>query len=159
MLEFVEQMGQEIISDKLGQGLGTQLFGDSFSQNQDISEHQPGNILDKEEDADESSDSEDDSDISKILAATNLEDSPWTASPAYLPTQYLSTVSEYLPPVAKGALPKGVRVDDAAGEVDKKDSNSWAFEGYENSLVLVALAAVDFGFRANGKIAEWKIIA
>ncbi len=65
------------------------------------------------------------------LASTNLEDSEWRTAPAYTPF-YLSTASEYLPPLPKTKLPANAQVIDP----DTQDKNDpiWNSEAYENSL-------------------------
>ncbi|RPD64306.1 hypothetical protein L226DRAFT_533597 [Lentinus tigrinus ALCF2SS1-7] len=124
-------------------GLGSQIFGNSDPQLEPEPEPEQSSSKTESTGADDASDgsgseSEGGEDEADALAAavqvTSLEDSPWTAAPAYSPL-YLSTVSEYLPPPPKVKVPVGaaVDVDDDKGAKDK-DGGSWALEGYENSM-------------------------
>lgn len=129
----------------LGSGLGSQLFGGSISnafEPSRIQEEVEVNVDDNAEDAEDTDDeglnteaSSSSSELVTALAAITLPDSPWKASPVHLPSQYLSTVSEYLPPTPKEAVSKGVQMQDSfENDDDKKKDVTWAFEGYENSL-------------------------
>ncbi|TFK91739.1 hypothetical protein K466DRAFT_582559 [Polyporus arcularius HHB13444] len=125
-------------------GLGSQIFGNPDPEPEALPEpEKPSSKTDStgaddvsDDSGSESEDNEDEQDaLAAALQATSLQDSPWTAAPAYSPL-YLSTVPEYLPPPPKVKVPAGaavVDVDDDKGAKDK-DSGSWAMEGYENSI-------------------------
>ena len=122
-------------------GLGSQIFGSPESENepeaeQSSSKTEPSGADDLSDGSgSESEGSEDEEDaLAAAVQATSLEDSPWTAAPAYAPL-YLSTVSEYLPPPPKVKVPTGAAVDmDGDKGAKDKDGGSWALEGYENSI-------------------------
>jgi pre-rRNA-processing protein TSR4 len=65
------------------------------------------------------------------LASATLEDSSWQFAPSY-PPQYLSTISEYLPPPQKAPAERtaGAAPDDC----DDQESHPWATEKYESSM-------------------------
>jgi pre-rRNA-processing protein TSR4 len=110
--------------------LGNQIFGASTT-----STVAPSPSPSAEEPVSDDTDVDDDSNTSQqsltvALAATTLNDSPWKAASAYNPL-YLSTTSEYLPPVAQPKLPAGVQV--IHPDNDSKNDPIWS-EAYENSL-------------------------
>ncbi|EKM81971.1 hypothetical protein AGABI1DRAFT_112151 [Agaricus bisporus var. burnettii JB137-S8] len=110
--------------------LGNQIFGASNPP-----PVAPSPSPSAEEPVSDGSDTDDESDSSQqsltvALAAATLDDSPWKATSAYDPL-YLSTTSEYLPPVTQPKLPPGVKIIDPDNE--SKSGTTWS-EAYENSL-------------------------
>ncbi|THH13102.1 hypothetical protein EW146_g7080 [Bondarzewia mesenterica] len=64
------------------------------------------------------------------LASTALSDSQWLAAPSY-PAQYLSTLTEYIPPPKKAKAPtQPVDVEGGGG----REGDAWMSEKYENSM-------------------------
>jgi len=107
-------------------GLGSQIFGGVQA---------PVAKEEEEEGSDETSSEEDEEDsLVDTLESTTLDDSsPWMSVPTH-PVQYLSSISEYLPPPPKA---KQVHVEDPLAEGDKKGKETLSFlEAYENSLNL-----------------------
>ncbi|TBU60893.1 programmed cell death protein 2 [Dichomitus squalens] len=125
-------------------GLGSQIFGGSdpmpssesstvdSPQNQ-ISERDgsPHSSESNSEDDDDGDDDGDDDALAAAVQSVALEDSPWKDAPAYS-AQYLSTVSEYLPPTPKLKGPAGAIVDEDSERAPK--DGGWGGEGYENSM-------------------------
>ncbi|KAF9443666.1 hypothetical protein P691DRAFT_808479 [Macrolepiota fuliginosa MF-IS2] len=115
-------------------GLGDQIFGSapiSSAARPTVLESQDlETTFSNDEDSDNESDTSEQS-LTIALAATTLDDSTWKAAPAYAPL-YLSTASEYLPPLPKAKLPANVQILDP----DTRDKNdpTWTSEAYENSL-------------------------
>ncbi|KAJ3555516.1 hypothetical protein NM688_g2531 [Phlebia brevispora] len=112
-------------------GFGEQIFGSLSTPA--ISEDKDEVTAEAASDrsADSESDSEDEALIT-AMASTTLETSEWKNAPTYN-SLYMSTVTEYLPPAPKTKLPPEARAD-AADDGAESKSNTWAFEGYENSL-------------------------
>jgi pre-rRNA-processing protein TSR4 len=83
------------------------------------------------DDGDNASTSSSVSSIVVALATATLTDSSWQFSPSYRP-QYLSTISEYLPPPKQPPTMStaGAAVDDG----DTQKGHPWATEKYENSM-------------------------
>ena len=94
-----------------------------------------GEDEDEDEDDEEDDSVDEDEALAAAVQAASLDDSPWTAAPAYSPL-YLSTVSEYLPSPPKVKLPAGATadIDDGDKASKGKDGGGWAMEGYENSM-------------------------
>jgi len=119
----------KIPSDLGTSGLGAHIFGDGPSpppiHSTPFCEH--GNH-DGDADGDSASSDEE---LLTAMASAVLEESPWKSAPSY-PPLYLSTVSEYLPPLPKPKLPPGAQIADDDGKGSK--DTSWASEAYENSL-------------------------
>ncbi|KAF8661342.1 hypothetical protein AX16_001437 [Volvariella volvacea WC 439] len=105
-------------------GLGAQIFSSAPSTAP----------LTGDDDSDAESEASTSSEKSLLtaMAATTLTESDWVNAPAFDPL-YLSTVSEYLPPLPKVKLPAGVEIVDPSDEKDVKDV-SWASEAYEDSM-------------------------
>jgi pre-rRNA-processing protein TSR4 len=117
-------------------GFGAQVFGNVGVPTSE-SELKPTKA-DVRSDEDEGlSDTESDSGSEKSLltamASTTIDESPWKSAPFYRPL-YLSTTSEYLPPLPKPKIPAGAQIIDSDEEGKGGKDISWASEGYENSL-------------------------
>jgi len=83
------------------------------------------------DDGDNASTSSSVSSVVVALATATLTDSSWQFPPSY-PPQYLSTISEYLPPPKQPPTMStaGAAVDDG----DTQKGHPWATEKYENSM-------------------------
>ncbi|KAA1468743.1 hypothetical protein DENSPDRAFT_794886 [Dentipellis sp. KUC8613] len=101
-------------------GLGTGIFGGPPSETKGASRDDHGADLD--------SDSDSESSIVTALASSTLSDSPWRMAPHH-PAQYLSTLSEYIPPPKKEK-----RTPSRIAEQENEDRNTWSSEKYENSM-------------------------
>ncbi|TFY72314.1 hypothetical protein EVG20_g694 [Dentipellis fragilis] len=101
-------------------GLGTSIFGGPPSEVKGDSDDSRG--------VDPDPDSDSESSIVVALASSTLSDSPWRMAP-YHPAQYLSTLSEYIPPPKKAK-----RIPSHADEQENEDGNTWSSEKYENSM-------------------------
>ena len=116
-------------------GLGSQIFGGSTEEVEPIPPEPE--FEDDDSDSDIQDDSEDSMDsvdeeaeeLADALAKTSLNDvnAVWKEMPAH-PPLYLSTISEYLPPVSKAKA--NIKVDDGLGDCKTKGRP----ESYENSL-------------------------
>ncbi|KAI0652841.1 programmed cell death protein 2 [Cubamyces menziesii] len=119
-------------------GLGSQIFSGASEPAPEPTQTDPaerdGSPDDEHTSEGESGTEDEDDSLVAGMQSASLEDSPWTAAPAY-PPLYLSTVAEYLPPPPKVKVPAGATVDPDDKNASKgKDSGGWDFEGYENSL-------------------------
>ncbi|THH03539.1 hypothetical protein EW146_g10416, partial [Bondarzewia mesenterica] len=112
-------------------GLGSDLFGSPAPSEPLVSSLSEQNAND--DDADDNSDAESTSSASSLivaLASTALSDSQWLAAPSY-PAQYLSTLTEYIPPPKKAKVPtQPADVEGGGG----KEGDAWMSEKYENSM-------------------------
>ncbi|KAF5393794.1 hypothetical protein D9757_000383 [Collybiopsis confluens] len=124
-------------------GLGAQIFGGAKvpTSTENSNEIEEDQAFENQEEDDTESDAESSSSSESLLTAmtrTTLDESPWKASPAYMPSLYLSTASEYLPPKPKSKMiPPGAQISDPAADERGRGGGkdiSWAFEPYENSL-------------------------
>lgn len=117
-------------------GLGSQIFGGS-TEEEEPTPPEPEFEDDDDGDSDTGGDSEDSEgtgdeeaeELAEALAKTSLNDAyaVWKDMPAHA-SQYLSTISEYLPPEPKAKA--NIKVDDGLGDCKTKGG----LEAYENSL-------------------------
>ena len=105
-------------------GLGSAIFGSTKTPNND-----QGELVDDDGSDSESAPSTES--IVEAFASSTISESLWLSAPSYSP-QYLSTISEYLPP------PKNVKGPSLPNEPydgkEVKGSDSWPAEKYENSM-------------------------
>ncbi|KAI0305953.1 programmed cell death protein 2 [Multifurca ochricompacta] len=83
-------------------------------------------------DEDDASSSSSVSSLVVALASATLSDTSWQFAPSY-PPQYLSTISEYIPPSEKSPLDRAARAE-ADGDGADQGSHPWASEKYEKSM-------------------------
>ncbi|CCM00384.1 uncharacterized protein FIBRA_02414 [Fibroporia radiculosa] len=117
--------------------LGSQVFGSPLPSKVptelELADDPPSDESESEvSDEDGTGNEVDHVELAAHMSNTVLDDSVWSAAPAYRPL-YLSTVSEYLPPARKTKVPAAADIDD--DDDGKKDKGgSWTVEGYENSM-------------------------
>jgi len=119
-------------------GLGTQLFGSTNEEGGDGGEtsdvpDEPPASETEESDSEEEADPEDEQSEIEVMEAA--EASPeWQTYPSYKPV-YLSTESEYVPPVPKAKVKAEKYLDEEdVGEGKKEKGGEWGFEGWEKSV-------------------------
>lgn len=113
-------------------GLGDQIFGQASNS---PFEPSPAKEVHKDDDQsdDESEASSTEDSLITAMASTTIRESPWTAVPSY-PATYLSTMTEYIPPVPKTKIPENARMEDPADDDKGGKDGSWGLETYENTL-------------------------
>lgn len=112
--------------------LGAQVFGGGAAASTEPPARAASSEADASSSSGEESDEHDEEDLATRMASATLDGSNWASLPAYEPL-YLSTISEYLPPVKKVKVPAGEEyVEEDDGK--KSKDTSWALEGYENSI-------------------------
>lgn len=115
-------------------GIGTNIFGvtppPALPTPTQSKEDDHGNDDDLSDVESNSTSSEEE--LLTAMASVTVEKSLWKSAPSY-PPLYLSTASEYLPPLTKPKLPPGAQ--DILADDDKGGKDiSWASEAYEDSL-------------------------
>ncbi|EDR05642.1 uncharacterized protein LACBIDRAFT_302768 [Laccaria bicolor S238N-H82] len=117
-------------------GFGAQVFGnvDVPTPESELKSTKADVPPDEDEGtSDTESDSGSEKSLLTAMASTSMDESPWKSAPSYRPL-YLSTASEYLPPLPKPKIPAGAQIVDPDEEGKGGKDTSWTSEAYENSL-------------------------